>query len=632
MCGISGIWHYHNDEPVNEAVLRRMTDVIAHRGPDDDGFHLSGRVGLGHRRLSIIDVSGGHQPIYNETGTVAIVFNGEIYNYRDLAALVEARGHHLKTCADTETIVHLYEEFGEKCVAMLEGMFAFAIWDEAKQTMLVARDRLGKKPLYYSAHQGRFVFGSELKSVIANPHVPRETDPEAIADYFSYQYIPSPKSVFRHVRKLRPGHYLIVNRQGVREQEYWDIDFSVTDERSEDEWGELLITACREAVDARLMSEVPLGAFLSGGIDSSAVVALMSRIMQTPVVTASIGFTEEKFSEAADARWFAEQLHADHHERIVKADAAAVIEKLAWHYDEPFADSSAVPTYYVSKVAREFVTVALSGDGGDESFAGYRRYKFDVAENRVRSLLPSALRRPVFGGAAAVYPKADWLPQPLRAKTTLYNLSLEPSQAYYNSVYGAMANERTGLMGREIRAQLNGYNPFDVFAAHYARAAAMTDDLLSRVQYVDIKTYLTDDVLAKVDRASMAVSLEVRCPLLDHRVMELAARIPSALKLRGQEGKYIFKRALRGLVPDEVLTRRKQGFSIPLAAWLRGDLRPLAESALFNQSAQDEMLDEARVRNLWQQHQSGLRDYSRPLWTILMFRLWQRRFTGSSEL
>jgi asparagine synthase (glutamine-hydrolysing) len=632
MCGICGIWHYGTQEPVSAATLRRSAELIAHRGPDDDGFHLDGRIGLGHRRLSIIDVSGGQQPIYNEDGTIAIVFNGEIYNYRALAALVEARGHRLRTRSDTETIVHLYEEFGEKCVAMLEGMFAFAIWDTTQQTLLLARDRLGKKPLYYSAHQGRFVFGSELKSVIACPHVPREIDAEALADYFSYQYIPSPKTIFRHVRKLRPGHYLVVTAAGVREQEYWDIDFSVTEERSEDEWGELLREACRRAVEARLMSEVPLGAFLSGGIDSSVVVALMSRIMQTPVVTASIGFTEEKYSEAAAARWFAELLHAAHHERIVKADAAAVIEKLVWHYDEPFADSSAVPTYYVSKVAREFVTVALSGDGGDESFAGYRRYRFDVAENRVRAMLPAALRRPVFGGLAAVCPKADWLPQPLRAKTTLHNLSLDPARAYYNSVYGAMVNERAALMGREVKAQLNGYNPFDVFGEHYQRAARMTDDLLSRVQYVDIKTYLTDDVLAKVDRASMAVSLEVRCPLLDHRLMELAARIPSALKLRGQEGKYILKRAMRGLLPAEILTRRKQGFSIPLAEWLRGELRPLAESALFDSAAEDELLDRLRVRELWQQHQTGLRDYSRPLWTILIFRLWQRKFTGGSAV
>ena len=630
MCGISGIFHYDHEEPVSESILRRMTDVIAHRGPDDDGFHLDQRAGLGHRRLSIIDVSGGHQPIYNEDGTVAIVFNGEIYNYRELATLVEACGHTLKTRSDTETIVHLYEEFGADCVAMLHGMFAFAIWDAGKQTMLIARDRLGKKPLYYSAYGGKFVFGSELKAVIANPHVPRETDAEALADYFSFQYIPSPKSVFKHVRKLRPAHYLVVTREGLREYEYWDLDFSRTEERSEDEWCDLLLAACREAVGERLMSEVPLGAFLSGGIDSSTVVALMSRLTERPVVTASIGFTEEKYSEAADARRFAESLGADHHERIVKADAAAVIDKLAWHYDEPFADSSAIPTYYVSKVAREFVTVALSGDGGDESFAGYRRYKFDVAENRVRGLMPALLRRPVFGGMAAVYPKADWLPQPLRAKTTLYNLSLDPAEAYYNSVYGAMANERAGLLGGAVKAQLNGYNPFEVFQYHYRRAK--TDDLLSRVQYVDIKTYLTDDVLAKVDRASMAVSLEVRCPLLDHRLMELAARIPSSLKLRGQESKYIFKRAASRVLPNEILTRRKQGFSIPLAEWLRGDLRPLAESALFDSSAKDDLLDPARVRQFWQQHQTGLRDYSRPLWTIFMFRLWQRKFTGPEKM
>lgn len=624
MCGISGIWHYNHDEPVSETTLRRMTDAIAHRGPDDDGFYVTPRVGLGHRRLSIIDVSGGHQPIFNEDGSVAIVFNGEIYNYRELAALVEARGHRLKTRSDTETIVHLYEEFGAQCVAMLDGMFAFAIWDEKNQRMLLARDRLGKKPLYYSAHNGRFVFGSELKSVIASPQVPREIDYEALADYFSYQYIPSPKSVFRHVSKLRPGHYLVVTKNGVQEQEYWDIDFSQTEQHSEAEWCEMLLAELSRAVDARLMSEVPLGAFLSGGIDSSVVVALMSRITGRPVVTSTIGFDIEKYSEAADARRFAESLHADHHERIVKADAAAVVEKLAWHYDEPFADSSAVPTYYVSKVAREFVTVALSGDGGDESFAGYRRYKFDAAENRVRGLLPAALREPVFGVLAAVYPKADWLPQPLRAKTTLHNLSLDPASGYYNSVYGAMARERLALVGQDIRAHLNGYNPFDVFQHHYQRAR--TDDLLSRVQYVDIKTYLTDDVLAKVDRASMAVSLEVRCPLLDHRVMELAARMPSSLKLRGQEGKYIFKRAAHSLLPEEVLTRRKQGFSIPLAEWLRGDLRPLAESALFDAAAQDEILAPTRVRQLWQQHQSGLHDYARPLWTILMFRLWQRTF------
>jgi asparagine synthase (glutamine-hydrolysing) len=629
MCGISGIYHYKNEEPVSRAILQQMNDVIAHRGPDDDGFHITPRAGLGHRRLSIIDVSGGHQPIFNEDGKVAIVFNGEIYNYKELQQLTESRGHKYQTRSDTETIIHLYEEFGEKCVAMLQGMFAFAIWDENKQMMLLARDRLGKKPLYYSDYAGRFIFGSELKSVMANPEVPREVDAEAVADYFSFQYIPSPKTIFRHARKLRPAHYLVVTRQGVRETEYWDLDFSRVEQRSEQEWSEMLRETCRQAVDARLMSEVPLGAFLSGGVDSSAVVSLMSRITRRPVVTASIGFAEEKYSEAKDARQFAEMLGADHHERIVQPQAVSVIEKLSWHYDEPFADSSAVPTFYVSQAARKFVTVALSGDGGDESFAGYRRYRFDVAENRVRSIVPAALRRPLFGSMAMIYPKADWLPQPLRAKTTLHNLSLDPAEAYFNSVYGAMARQRTQLLGQDVKSQLNGYTPFGVFAQHYAKAASMTSDLLSRVQYVDVKTYLTDDVLCKVDRASMAVSLEVRCPLLDHRIMELAARMPSHLKLRGQESKYIFKRAMRELLTPDILTRRKQGFSLPLAEWLRGEARALAESALFDQHLQDEWLDASQVRKLWQQHQSGMHDYSRPLWTILMFRLWQQRFTGA---
>jgi asparagine synthase (glutamine-hydrolysing) len=622
MCGITGIFHYASDEPVSDAVLRRMTDVIAHRGPDDDGFHVAARAGLGHRRLSIIDVAGGHQPIFNEDGTVAVVFNGEIYNYRELAKLVEARGHKFKTRSDTETIVHLYEEFGEACVAMLGGMFAFAVWDARHQKLLLARDRLGKKPLYYADVRGRFAFGSEVKSLLEYPHVPRELDPEAVADFFSFEYVPAPKSIFKAVRKLRPAHYLVVTREGVSEREYWDLDFSRTEERSEEEWCERLIEKLRAAVDCRLMSEVPLGAFLSGGVDSSTVVALMSEITRRPVVTASIGFTVEKYSEVEDARRFAAHVGADHHERIVNPDAVAVVEKLAWHYDEPFADSSAVPTFYVSQVAREFVTVALSGDGGDENFAGYRRYRFDAAENRVRALLPAALRKPAFGALAALYPKADWLPRPLRAKTTLHNLSLDPAEAYFNSVYGALARERDGLLSGDVTAQLNGYSPFGTFRHHFDRAR--TNDPLSRVQYVDIKTYLTDDILAKVDRASMAVSLEVRCPLLDHEFMELAARIPSRLKLKGGAGKYIFKRAVSRVLPEEVLTRRKQGFSIPLAEWLRGDLRELAAGALFD--ARDDLLNRASVARLWQQHQSGLSDFSRPLWAILMFRLWQRQF------
>jgi asparagine synthase (glutamine-hydrolysing) len=624
MCGISGIYHYATERPVDDLTLRRMTNVIAHRGPDDYGYYIDRRAGLGHRRLSIIDVAGGKQPIFNEDGKVAIVFNGEIYNYLELARLIEQHGHKLVTRSDTETIVHLYEEYGEDCVAMLHGMFAFAIWDSRKNIMLLARDRLGKKPLYYASLDGRLVFGSELKAIIEDPLIPRRIDEESLADYFSFQYIPSPKTVYRSVRKVRAGHYLIVSSQGVQEKQYWDLDFRGTVELHEDRWCELIRESFSQAVDMRLISEVPLGAFLSSGIDSSAVVAMMSRITQRPVVTASVGFSEEKYNEAGDAKRFAGEVGADHHEKIVQSQPLSVIEKIAWHFDEPFADASAIPTYYVSQAAREFVTVALSGDGGDENFAGYRRYIFDAIENRIRGYVPAALRKPFFGALAAIYPKADWLPQPLRAKATLRNLSLDPAAAYFNSLYGAMANERRSLLSMDLQARLRDYDPFETFLAHFKAAPAA--DPISRVQYVDIKTYLTDDILTKVDRASMAVSLEVRCPLLDHRLMELAARIPAGLKLRGHAGKYIFKRAMSGLLPRQIISRRKQGFVVPLAEWFRGELREMARSALLSRSACDGILEESAITRLWDQHQSGLRDHSRPLWAILMFRMWQRNF------
>jgi len=624
MCGITGIYHYADREPVDEQTLWRMTDTIAHRGPNDEGYLVDGPIGLGHRRLSIIDVAGGRQPIFNEDGTIAIVFNGEIYNYLELTNIVEARGHQLKTKSDTETIIHLYEDFGEACVTMLRGMFAFAIWDERNRRLMLARDRVGKKPLYYANHDGRFVFGSELKAVIENECVPRELDAQAIADYFSFQYIPAPKTIFRHVRKLKAGHTLIVTPDSITDREYWDIDFSQPEERPEGEWCSLLLEAFHESVDLRLVSEVPLGAFLSSGIDSSSVVAMMSRIMEEPVVTASVGFTEEKRSEIDDARVFAAQVGAEHYERYVALEADRVIEKLAWHFDEPFADSSAIPTYYVSEATRRHVIVALSGDGGDENFIGYRRYVFDALENRFRGYAPKALRQPLFGAISAVYPKADWLPQPFRAKATLKNLSLDPAAAYFNSVYGAMANERNNLLGRDVHENLNGYDPFEVFLDYYKRPR--TDDPAARAQYVDIKTYLTDDILTKVDRASMAVSLEVRCPLLDHRLMALAARIPSKLKLRGREGKYIFKRAMSTLLPQEILSRRKQGFVAPIARWLRKDLHEFASQTLFDAESRDHWLEPAVVKRLWNDHQSGMRDYSRPLWAILMFKLWQRNF------
>ncbi len=624
MCGLAGIYNYDREEPVREEIVRKMTRAIAHRGPDDAGFFFKGPVGLGHRRLSIIDVKRGRQPIYNEDGSLAIVFNGEIYNYRELAQILTNRGHRFRTQSDTETILHLYEDFGEAAITMLRGMFAFAIWDGRQNRMVIARDRIGKKPLYYADLRGQFVFGSELKAVLENPDVPCILDDVAVLDYFSYQYIPAPKTIYRHVRKLRPGHYLIVTPEGVTDREYWDIDFSQPEEQSIEDWCSQLLDNLFEAVDLRLMSEVPLGAFLSGGVDSSAIVAIMSQLSTTPINTTTVGFTEEAYSEANDARDFAESLGTNHHETIVTPDAVGVIEKLAWHFDEPFADASAIPTYYVSKAAREFVTVALSGDGGDESFIGYRRYLFDAMENRVRGMAPAAIRQPLFGMLAAVYPKADWLPQQLRAKSTLRNLSLDPAEAYYHSVYGAVVAERDSLLSYELQQQANGYDPFEFFLDYYRRPH--TNDPMVRAQYVDIKTYLSDDVLTKVDRASMAVSLEVRCPLLDHRLMTLAARIPWKLKLHGRESKYIFKRALRGLLPPEVLNRRKQGFVVPLAEWLRGALRDYAQDLMFAPAAQDGILQLSHVRKLWDQHQAGFRDFSRPLWAVLMFRLWQKNF------
>ncbi len=624
MCGITGIYHYASEAPVDERILRRMTGVLEHRGPDDEGYHVVSRVGLGHRRLEVIDPEGGHQPIFNEDGTIAIVFNGEIYNYRELAEFLESRGHRLRTRSDTETVVHLYEEFGEACLSMLQGMFAFALWDERRGRMLLARDRLGKKPLYYAFFDGRLIFGSEIKALLEFPGISRRIDPTALADYLSYQYIPAPKSIYDGIKKLRAGHYLIVSGEGLQDREYWDIDFSAAEEHDERSWCVLLLEALDRAVGSRMESDVPIGAFLSSGVDSSAVVAVMSRVAGPGIVTVTAGFEQDEYDESEEARWFADLCQADHHELTVRPDAVGAIERLVWHFDEPFADASAVPTWYLSKAARQFVTVALSGDGGDENFAGYRRYLFDAFENRLRGLAPPALRRPFFGALAAVYPRSAWLPQRLRAGATLRNLSLDPAAAYYNSVYGAMVDHRDDLLGYDLRAALKDYDPFEIFLEHFKRAR--TDDPVARVQYVDFKTYLTDDILTKVDRASMAASLEVRSPLLDHQFVSLAARIPSNMKLRGREGKYIFRRALSGLLPGRVLRRRKLGFVTPIAEWFRRDLYDLAGSLFFDRSSRDGLIDGNALARLWDLHQSGKRDLSRPLWAVFMFRLWQKNF------
>jgi asparagine synthase (glutamine-hydrolysing) len=622
MCGICGIFEFDEQREISRELVHRMTQTIVHRGPDDEGIFVGAGIGLGFRRLSIIDVAGGHQPLSNEDGRVWVMLNGEIYNYVELHDDLIKRGHRFSTHSDTETIVHLYEEYGEQCFAQLRGMFAIALWDSREHKLLLARDRIGKKPLYYAIDAKHILFGSELKCLLAADSLPRDIDTQALSDYFSLGYVPAPKTIYRAAAKLLPGHYLVASAKGVRVERYWDISFNYIENRSEEEWCEILRQQLCEVTRMRLMSEVPLGAFLSGGVDSSAVVAMMAKIMRRPVTTCSIGFEEQEYDESAFARKVSEQFHTDHHEQIVRPNALDVLNKLVWHYDDPFADSSAIPTYYVSQVARRYVTVALGGDGGDENFAGYRRYYFDRMENQMRGFIPRPIRSAVFGPLGKMYPALAWAPRFLRAKATFQSLARSPLEGYFNSISIFRPGEKQNLFTPEFQATLDGYDSIEVLQKHYD--SADTDDMLSRIQYVDMKTYLPDDILAKVDRASMAVSLEVRAPLLDHKLMETVASIPSSLKLVGNNGKYIFKKAMAPLLKPEILQRRKQGFAVPLNRWFREDLRELTHEALFSSS--DGILNPRFLKKIWVQHQKGQYDRSAHLWSLLMFRKWKETF------
>lgn len=621
MCGICGIFEFDRREIMPEALVRRMCDTMIHRGPDDEGIYVGQSIGLGFRRLSIIDLSGGHQPIANEDGSIWVMLNGEIYNYSELRQELLQHGHRFATHSDTETIVHLYEQYGEDCFRRLRGMFAIALWDSRERKLLLARDRLGKKPLFYAADDTRVIFGSELKTLLAGGSR-FGIDQNALCDYFSFGYIPAPKTIYQNVRKLLPGHYLVVSEKGLRVARYWDLSFANVENRTEEEWCDLLRHELCEATRVRLMSDVPLGAFLSGGIDSSSVVAMMSRLMNRPVTTCSIGFEDQNYNEADYAREIARHFGTEHHERVVQPNAIDILNKLVWHFDEPFADSSAIPTYYVSWVARQNVTVALGGDGGDESFAGYRRYYFDQLENRLRRWVPPAVRRSVFTPLGKYYPPLSRAPRIFRAKATLQSLSRGPLEGYFNSISIFRPDEKARLFARDFSTALGGYDSSEVLKHYYDRAD--TDDLLSRIQYVDIKTYLPDDILAKVDRASMAVSLEVRAPLLDHKLMERVAAMPSSLKLRGRIGKYIFKKAMSPVLPAPVLERAKQGFAVPLARWFRRELHDMAYEAIHSHA--DGILDQKFLKKIWEQHQKKQYDRSAHIWAVLMFRKWQQTF------
>jgi asparagine synthase (glutamine-hydrolysing) len=605
------------------AAISAMTAVLHHRGPDDAGSFRDGFAALGHARLSIVDLATGQQPMCNEDESVWIVFNGEIYNFPQLHELLVGRGHRFRSRCDTEAIIHLYEDHGDRCVDHLRGMYAFALWDQTRRRLLLARDRVGIKPLYYWYRGTRLAFGSEIKAILQAPGVPRRINPEALQDYLTYLWVPAPKSMFDGIAKLPAGHTAVFDEHGFRCRRYWDLHFPEPIREGEGELRERFLAGLEESVRTHLQADVPLGAFLSGGIDSSSVVAAMAKLLSDPVVTNSIGFEEEAFNELGYADAVARRFGTDHHRQIVRPDAVGLVERLAWHYDEPFADYSAIPTYCVSKMARENVTVALSGDGGDENMAGYRKYKLHERERRVRGLVPGPLRRLVFRPLARLYPKADWLPRVLRAKSTLRNLGATDVEAIYLSRAFHDPRASRALIRAEVRPR--GYDPFTVIEDHYRRSDA--PDHLGRELYVDIKTYLVDDILTKVDRASMAVGLEVRVPLLDHIFMEFMASIPSDLKLRGGQGKYLFKQAVRPVLGGDIVDRRKMGFSVPLGEWFRGPLKEMTEEALFAPDAfVRSVLDIDEVRRLWRSHQSGLRWLEPMIWAVLMLEKWGRNF------
>jgi asparagine synthase (glutamine-hydrolysing) len=634
MCGITGIVDLKGRREVSRALLSRMNETQLHRGPDAGGLHFEPGVGLGHRRLSIIDLATGQQPLFNEDGSVVVVFNGEIYNYQALIPELTALGHVFRTKSDTEVIVHAWEAWGEACVERFRGMFAFALWDRNRESLFLARDRLGVKPLYYAVlGDGHLLFGSELKSIAAHPGLARELDPLAIEDYFAFGYIPEPRTVYRMARKLPPAHTLTLRRgQPVAApREYWDVRFTLDNPIGESDAQAELVERLRESVRLRMISEVPLGAFLSGGVDSSAVVATMAGVSEQPVNTCSISFSDPAFDESRYAREVAKRYRTRHFVDNVDSDDFGLVDELARTYDEPYADSSAIPTYRVCQLARRHVTVALSGDGGDESFGGYRRYRFHAMEERLRSMLPLALRRPAFGLLGRVYPKADWAPQVFRAKTTFQALARSSVEAYFHSISFLGDDTRELLYSNAFKAELGGYNAVEVFHLHAARAN--TEDALGLIQYLDLKTYLVGDINTKVDRASMAHSLEVREPLMDHPLVEWLATLPSSFKVKGNESKRLLKKAMEPHLSHEVLYRTKMGFAVPLARWLRGPLRAVVRDALLGgRLAETGWFNSGYLAQLIAQHESGARDHSTPVWTLLMFEAFLANAMGTREM
>jgi asparagine synthase (glutamine-hydrolysing) len=625
MCGIAGKYNFSAAQPIDPGQLTLMTTALAHRGPDADGFYTGPGIGLGHRRLSIIDLSTGDQPLANEDQTIRVVFNGEIYNFAELRTELVGCGHRFRTQSDTEVIVHAYEQWGERAVDRFRGMFAYALWDEPKRRLMLVRDRIGVKPLYYSIQPSGITFASEIKGILEDPEVPRDWSAEALDAYLALQYVPTPQTIYRSVWKLPPAHYLVAENGRVSVRRYWDLAFAGDgDPAKEDEYLERLDALVTESVRLRLVSDVPLGAFLSGGIDSSAVVAAMVATSGGPVVTTSVGFDEDGFNELEYARSVATHFGTVQREHVVRSEIVDLLPKLVWHFDEPFGDHSAVPTYYVSRAAREDVTVALSGDGGDELWAGYARHRVEQRESSARRLLGTV------GGKVAAR-AAGRLPITVKGARSLRHLALSPAEACARKhAYGLFENGlRASLYSADFAASVRDADPFVGFRIAYD--SCPSPDALDRALYVDVRTYLVDDIMTKVDRMSMAVSLESREPLLDHKLLEFAARVPTTLKLKNGRSKYLLRRLLERRVPQAIVDRPKHGFEAPTGEWLRGPLAPMVNALLLDGRLRSRgVFEEAEVARLWQEHRSGTHDHRHRLWSLVMLELWFRQFVDGA--
>jgi asparagine synthase (glutamine-hydrolysing) len=633
MCGIAGFTQFHQSQGTIDT-LKLMGERIFHRGPDAGNEYLTEQVGLCHRRLAIIDLSdAGVQPMKSADEQVIITFNGEIYNFIELRDELIQQGVEFTTGTDTEVILALYQSVGTKLLEKINGMFAFAIWDNVKQELFVARDRIGKKPLYYSFFNNDIVFASELKAMLALPSMPKEIRLDAVHDFFAYQYIPDPKTIFQGIHKLEPGHYLLVNKDGLQNKQYWDISFSKQSTLSERELVDELQQIASQCTAKRMISDVPLGAFLSGGVDSSGIVALMAEQADKTdgeaITTCSIGFDEEKFNETEFAKQVAEQYNTNHHELTVHDNVADSLKHIVSFFDEPFADPSLVPTYFVSKLAREKVTVAIAGDGGDEVFAGYSKYSVDHIENELRNKFPKWLRKKIFPSLAKIAGRVN-LTSFRKANSLLTSLSVEPAMGFY--ITNSMITNETWLTLVTERAKkaLGSYHPSTQTVDKYNQADGQ--DHLSKILYTDMKTYLPGGILVKVDRMSMANSLEVRAPILDFKLMEFAATVPSKFKFKEGEKKYLLKEAFKKYLPDDILYRKKMGFSVPLASWLRNELKEIVEDKLItNSSGLTQIFKQTEITKLWCEHIAKNKDHSTVLWSMLMFQMWWDAYMDKTD-